>query len=228
MKSFITRREFISICALAAAGYPISKVFASDQKGIAGSYPLTVEVLKEAYVAELSAHEHYNGYCQKAIEENYPNLAYFFAAFSVSEKVHAENYKRILIGLGADAGTPKISTLILDTKGNVQAASSKELKKISDIYPEFIKRLQPESHEEAVVSCIYSLKSHQQHNVAISDMDKYSRFFFSIVAREIEGMEVDFHVCDVCGSTILEAPQGLCEICNLPLEHYQRIKRPAV
>ncbi|GBE41252.1 hypothetical protein BMS3Bbin09_01145 [bacterium BMS3Bbin09] len=76
-----TRREVIGICTLIAAGYPMSKIFASDQKSILGGYPVTAEILKEAYIAELTAHEHYNGYCLKAIEEDYPNLAYFFRAF---------------------------------------------------------------------------------------------------------------------------------------------------
>ena len=225
MRSF-NRREFIGICTLIATGYPLSKIFASDQKAILGLYPVTVEVLKEAYVAELTAHEHYNGYCLNAVEEEYPNIAYFFRAFSVSEKVHAENYKRILASLGTETGNPDIATTILDTKQNVQAASKKELGKINDIYPEFLKRLKVESHDLAVISCMYSLRSHMQHIVEINDMHRYSRFFFSRVAKKIEGMELDFHVCDVCGSTLMEAPQGPCEICNYPQSHYQSIKRP--
>lgn len=227
MRSF-TRREVIGICALTALGYPVSRVFAKNQKGIADVYPITIEVLKEAYIAELKAHEHYNGYCLKAIEEDYPNLAYFFRAFSISEKVHAENYKGILARLGSETGNPKIRTVILDTKENVQTASKNELGKIKDIYPEFIKRLKVESHDQAVISCMYSLRSHLQHIAEINDMHKYSKFFFSNVAKEIEGMELDFHVCDVCGSTLLEAPQEPCEICNYPRSHYQSIKRPMV
>ena len=177
---------------------------------------------------ELTAHEHYNGFCLKAIEEDYPNIAYLFRAFSVSEKVHAENYKRILSDFGAEIGYPKINTVILNTKKNVHTASKNELGKIKDIYPGFIKRLMAESHDQAVISCMYSWRSHQQHKAEINDIHKYSKFFFRHVAKEIEGMKLNFNVCDICGSTLMEAPQGPCEICNYPMNHYQSIKRPSV
>jgi hypothetical protein len=47
------------------------------------------------------------------------------------------------------------------------------------------------------------------------------------VAKKIEGMEFDFHVCQICGSTIDEAPETPYDICNYPNSHYQKVIRPA-
>jgi len=46
----------------------------------------------------------------------YPNVVYLFRAFAVSEKIHAENYKRILISLSAGLEEPELEILISDPK----------------------------------------------------------------------------------------------------------------
>jgi len=50
-----------------------------------------------AYDSEKVASKHYVGYFRIAIKEKYPNTAYLFSAFAVSEKIHATNYKIFLI-----------------------------------------------------------------------------------------------------------------------------------
>jgi len=42
------------------------------------------------------ASEHYIDYSRIAVKEKYPNIAYLFSALADSEKIHAENYKRML------------------------------------------------------------------------------------------------------------------------------------
>jgi rubrerythrin len=173
------------------------------------------------------AFEHYVGYSRKAIEEKYPNIAYLFAAFAVSEKTHAENYKKILNSLSAGLEEPEFQILISDTKANLIIASEGELEKIRKTYPDFLAKLKKESHDQAVINCMYSWKSHRQHKRKISEIRKYSKTFFGPVARKIEGMKFDLHVCDICGSTIDEAPKAPCDICNYPILHYHKVIRPA-
>lgn len=189
-------------------------------------YPETIKVLQDAYLSEMIAYEHYVVFCNKAKEENFPNIAYLFIAFSVSEKIHAENYIDILTKHRINYVTPKIKIKVDKTKINLKTASDKELTKIEKTYPEFINKLKKESFADAVLRCMWSWKSHRQHENDIKQVVNYSGFFFSAVAGEIESRKLNFHVCKICGSTIDKAPEFPCEICNYPMINYMKIPRP--
>ena len=189
-------------------------------------YPLTIDLLKKAYRAEMIASKHYDGYSQKALAEDYQNIAYLFSSFSISEKIHADNYQKLIVSLGATLRKIEISVSISNTKANLNIASMKELEKINKFYPEILKELSSESHEQAVISCMYSWKSHQQHEEMINDIKKYSGVFFRLLSRKIENMKPNYYVCEICGSTINEKPEKPCVICNYPMSHHSEIKRP--
>jgi rubrerythrin len=229
MKS-ISRRQFLQISASLSLTAPVSIVFASSEHSKPGEhdlFPITIAVLKSAYRTEKLACEHYVRYSQKAIQDKYSNIAYLFTAFSVSEKTHAKNYKKILASLSAAAEEPEAEFSILDTKANLINASAGELEKIQKTYPDFLSELNKESHDQAITNCMYSWKSHQQHKRKISEIEKYSKLFFGPVAKKIEGMKFDFHVCEICGSTIDDVPKTPCSICNGSILHYRQVKRPA-
>ncbi|UCF94672.1 MAG: rubrerythrin family protein [Desulfobacterales bacterium] len=190
-------------------------------------FPTTITVLKAAYLSEMRAHKHYAGYCQRSIADGYPNIAFLFAAFAFSEKVHADNYKRILLSLHAEPESPAIALSISDTKTNLIRAAENERVKITKTYPDFLAQLQAESNDQAVINCTYSWKSHQQHRDKIEDILKYAKLLFGSVAKRIEGMKLDFYVCKICGSTIDESPKISCVICNYPISYYQKVLRPA-
>lgn len=231
MSKIISRRQFLRISALFSFCLPRAKdLSAALEKDIQSEeqFPLTIEILKEAYKAEIVAKRHYGGYCQKALLENYHNIAYLFSALETSEKIHAENYKRLIHSLGSILKKPDISLAISDTKTNLNNAAKNELTKIKEVYPDFVKKLATESHDQAVVYCMYSWKSHQQHEEMIHDIKKYSGIFFRPLAKIIERMRPNYYVCDVCGSTVDEMPETPCGICNHPLFHYKHLERPTV
>ncbi|MBT8368138.1 MAG: hypothetical protein KJP23_25885 [Deltaproteobacteria bacterium] len=226
----ISRRKFLAILSSLSLSYPLTVIAVSPGKNnqeTNGQFPATKAVLKSAYITERAAYENYVRFSLKAIEENYPNIAYLFTAFATSEKVHADNYKRILADMSTGPEEPEFDVLILDTKANLIKATEGELKKIKKTYPDFLAKLKPEAHDQAVVNCMYSWKSHQQHRRKISEIRRYSKYFFGHVAEKIEGLKLDFHVCEICGSTIDEAPRTACDICNMPSTHYARVNRPA-
>ena len=130
------------------------------------------------------AYKNYIGYTSKALSEKYPNIAYLFYSLSYSEKIHADNYKRILATLGYETKPIQIEIEVRGTKLNLQNAAQNELKKIETTYPDFIQDLETESCEEAIVSCMYSWKSHQQHEEKVNEIRKYSGWFFSSVSRQ--------------------------------------------
>jgi rubrerythrin len=191
-------------------------------------YPLTIDLLKKAYRSEMIASKHYSGYCQKALSEDYQNIAYLFSTLSISEKIHADNYQKLIVSLGATLRKINISVSISNTKANLNVASMKELEKINKFYPEILKGLSSESHEQAVISCMYSWKSHEQHEKMINEIKKYSGIFFKLLAKKIENMRPNYYVCDICGSTINGKPEKPCVICNHPISHYSEIQRPTL
>ena len=223
----ISRRHFLYLFA----GYPfISQLpaFAAHYEGnkSAQTYSRTITVLQESFRIEMIAYKNYIAYTSKALSEKYPNIAYLFYSFSYSEKIHADNYKRILATLGCEAQPVQIEIEVHDTKSNLQNSSQNELKKIKTTYPDFLRELEIEACEEAIVSCMYSFKSHQQHEEKVKQIEAYSGMFFGSVSDKIEGLNLDFHVCRVCGSTIDKVPDLPCVICNKPKSNYQRIERP--
>jgi rubrerythrin len=228
----ISRRQFLHISALLTFCYPFAHdlcfAIESDIEINKGQFPLTIKILKEAYNAELIANRHYGGYCQKALSENYTNIAYLFSALEISEKIHAENYKKLITSLGSMLKDPEFSLSISDTKTNLNNASKKELIKIKDTYPYFFEKLSAESNDQAIVYCMYSWKSHQQHEEIISDIKKYSGIFFRPLANKIERMRPNYYVCEICGATVDEKPETPCDICNYPLIHYKHLERPTI
>ena len=98
----ISRRKFLFIVGSLAFSYPhyiaaaSSREYEMDKND---NFPITIAVLKAAYKAEKVASDQYFVYSRKAVEERYPYISYLFAAFAVSEKIHAENYKKILTSL---------------------------------------------------------------------------------------------------------------------------------
>jgi rubrerythrin len=222
-----SRRDFLYI---SAALFFTSKVpsFALQRRNekFISTYPVTIEVLKKAFHAEMVAHKHYIEYTQKALIDEYPNIAYLFHAFSCSEKIHADNYKSSLLLLGKKTKSKQIELQVQGTKSNLRAASRKEMDKINNFYPGIIKELEKERCEEAIINCMYAWKSHQQHEKEIRRILRFSGLFFGLVTKEIERKKPNFFVCGVCGSTIDERPLTPCIICNMSAKNYRKLARP--
>ena len=225
----ISRRQLL-FSALLSFCYPLADLqyFAVAHEGNNSIYPLTIDLLKEAYWAEMIASKSYDSCSQIALSENYPNIAYLFIALSISEKIHAANYQRLLLSLGAMLKAKEISASISDTRTNLNIAAIKELEKINEFYPEILRKLSSEAHDQAIINCMYSWKSHQQHEEILLKIKKYTETFFGALAEKIEDMKPDYHVCEICGSTVDKKTTIPCEICNYPVSHYRGIIRPAL
>lgn len=163
-----SRRDFLLFSAALPLFLPFqANALTSADNRSTMSYPDTVKVLKQAYKSEMIAHKHYVGYVEKARMENYPNIAYMFQAFSISEKIHADNYDRIISNLGDKIINTPLPITVHDTKTNLATAAEKEMEKIEIIYPDFINKAQPEAYDEAITHLMYSWKSHRQHEEKI-------------------------------------------------------------
>jgi len=226
-----TRRDILACAAslpLAIAMPLLSRAAGVAEVALPPAYTVTKSSLKVAFHVEMAAHVHYQAFVPKALTENFANIAYLFRAFSISEKIHADNYQLVLRSLDSNVMKKNIVAQIANTQTNMQVAADKELEKIKTFYPDLLGRLEGEAHDEAILNCMYSLKSHRQHEDMILKIQKYSGFFFDAMASQIEDMKFDFHICEVCGSTIDEIPLGPCDICNKSMKHYRAVARPIV
>jgi len=225
----ISRRQLLYFSFIAPFFYPIvnPKYFAvADDKNNENRNPLTPDLLKRAYWKERIAYKHYERYSQKALSENYPNIAYLFSALSSSEKIHADNYLKVIVSLASSIKEKEIPVSVASTKSNLKEAAIKELEKIEKFYPEILKKLSSEAHDEAILNCIYSWKSHKQHEEIIKQIEKNSGIFFKPLAKKIESMKPDYYVCGICGSTLEKEPAISCPICSNSVSHYKKIEMP--
>ncbi|MDY0189815.1 MAG: ferritin family protein [Desulfuromonas sp.] len=223
----ISRREFICLSAAMSLLYPINNyAITQDNFNPITQYPVTISGLKKAFSAEMVAHKFYLCCVDKALAEGYCNIAYMFYSFALSEKNHANNYQHLLNRWGKETQVPQGQPSVRDTKTNLKKATKNELEKIKRFYPELLTEIATEACEEAIINCMYAWKSHRQHEAKVQEIQKYSRFFFSSVVKKIEGLDLDFHICEICGSTIDKAPQFPCEICNQSILHYKKVAMP--
>ena len=203
----------------------ISLSLANDKK-VGNQFPLTLELLKISYWEEITAKKQYDLYAQKALSEDYPNIAYLFTAISISEKIHANNYLDIITSLSSSMEEKEISLSTDTTKSNLKNAAVRELIKIEEFYPDVLEKLSKEAHEKAIITCSYSWKSHKQHEKILKAIKKHAGMFFKPLAKKIEGMNPNYYVCGICGSTLDEEPSLACPICNHPVSHYRKIAVP--
>jgi len=56
----------------------------------------TIKILKKAYMLEIQAHLAYTKFSKKALEEDYPNIAYLFKSFAVAESIHGRNFGNVV------------------------------------------------------------------------------------------------------------------------------------
>ena len=189
----------------------------------AGSYPLTIEALQERYADEITAHRKYSAFAQQACTEGYPNIAHLFKTLASSEAIHGRNFKKILKQLGAKPTGGGGSIKAGSTRSNLKQAATVERDEIDKTYPGLLQQIKGENHEAAIRNITYAWKAEKQHRDLIVKLQKASSKFFGMLVKRIEGEDSHFHVCQVCGSTLLEKPAGKCPICGRPASKYREI-----
>lgn len=188
------------------------------------TYSNTIASLEKRYVDEVTAHGKYNAYAQRAIEEDYPNIAHLFRALAASEAVHARNFKTLLENLGVEVKVPaKLKFEVQSTKINIREATTVEANEIDKEYPDILKSISSENHEDAILFITYAWKAESQHRDLIHKIRKASKRWFGMVAERIEGEPNRYYICQYCGSTLTELPTQMCPICEHAASEYQEV-----
>lgn len=188
-------------------------------------YTHTIDSLEKRYAEEILAHQKYMAYSEQACAEGYPNIAHLFKALAASEGIHARNFRTILSDLGSkqDPSLSKSEIDVASTSHNLKHAANVERDEIDREYPEILATIRPENHKEAITSVDYAWKAEQQHRELIVKIQKAAIKFFGLLVSRIEGRDTHYHVCQVCGSTLMEKTQHNCPICGNPMSQYRTI-----
>jgi rubrerythrin len=190
----------------------------------AADYPETVKALQERYQDEVEAHVSYSAFSSKALADGYPNSAYLFKSLATSEAIHARNFKRILDALGV--GVPREALqprAVESTRSNILDATGVEADEIDHRYPDILARIKVENHQAAIDNLTWAWEAEKQHRKLLGRMQDAANKWFKFLIAHIEGEYVDYHVCQICGSTLVERPAEHCPICGQPASHYHKI-----
>ncbi|MBT8117330.1 MAG: rubrerythrin [Gammaproteobacteria bacterium] len=191
---------------------------------VAADFTATIQALQERYQDEVEAHASYGKFSNKALAEDYPNSAYLFKSLAASEAIHARNFKRILDSLGAGVPREQLQLRPVEsTKSNIMHATGVEADEIDHQYPAILERIKPENHQEAIDNLTWAWEAEKQHRDLLGRMQDAAKKWFRFLIAHIEGEFVDYHVCQICGSTLVERPAGHCPVCGRPASHYQLI-----
>jgi rubrerythrin len=190
-------------------------------------YPHTTEAMQERYADEMRAYHNYAVFSQKAVEEGYPNIAYLFTSLAESEFIHAHNFRARLLELGTKPRPVSgLDAKASSTKSNLNAAVSVEANEIDHKYPDIVKLISPENHQQSIDATTWAWQSEAQHRKLIIKMQKHVVRWWGIVSSKIEERHVTYYVCEICGSTLVEIPKETCPICGRPASEYRQIPTP--
>jgi len=194
--------------------------------GAQSKYPKTVYALQDRYADEIHAVHKYLAYAQQALSEDYPNIAYLFVTFAASESVHARNFKRLLCDLAVEVKEiPEAEFEVSSTKGNLKKATTLEIDEIDEEYPRVIEYISPERQEAAIQDITYAWKAEKQHLDLLKKVLSGTGVFFGLLVKKIERTDVQFFVCQRCGSTLTELPRDVCPICKNPVARYREVEK---
>ena len=186
-------------------------------------YPQTLAALQERYADEVVAHRKYGAYAGHAENEGYPAIAHLFRALAASEAVHARNFARLIVELGAEPSVPPLKFELSTTREHLKQAATVEAAEIDQEYPAILKKIEGENHREAVRFITYAWKAEQQHRDLILKIKKGASWFFGMLVSKIEGSPTRYYVCQICGSTVTELPGSQCPICDHPADEYREV-----
>lgn len=212
----------VSICLVQVLLlWPILARSVSPASG--ADYPETKAVLLEVHGREVKARTSYQAYATKAIEENYPHIAYLFTALAVSESIHAANMRELLAGLGVAVFEEEPSVKVRRTKNNLKEAAKVELNEINKLYPAYIERIALENYPAAIETLSHSWEAEKQHREHIEKIRDTVDAFFKAVAKKIESTAQPYYICETCGSTTQGPAEDKCSICSGPAAHLHMV-----
>ncbi len=218
-----SRRQFIMAASAMAVLLPFG--LRPHRLAVAAiAFAESIAALKKGVAAETTAHRRYVLFGRLAKADGYKGLAYLYTALATSELIHAQNYNRVLATLGELPVEPEVGEVPVGTaKENLIYAAEREVNSIENTYPDLLRLVEAEGHANAISAVRYSWASHKQHRDIIKKIRRWSPSFFETVARKIGENTDRYYICQICGSTVTEAPEDTCPVCKEPPGVYRLI-----
>lgn len=161
--------------------------------------------IQEAYTDEIMATEKYKDFSRNAELVGFHNISLLYKAASLSESIHANNHKAVLIKSKVKVPKVKIEFTINNTKKNLENNIKGEEFEASTSYIKFIKIAEKAGNNMAVVSFIYALKTEHillvYYRSALKSLNKKTEKLLSKV----------FYVCPTCGNIYENNAPERCE-----------------
>ena len=106
---------------------------------------------------------------------------------------------------------------INDTAANLRDAVDGEGYEFQEMYPEFLKEAQAAGNKAAEISFKNAMVVEEVHH------GLYSKAADSVAAgKDLDSAKI--FVCDVCGNTVLGAPEDKCSVCGAPKERFFEVE----
>jgi rubrerythrin len=161
----------------------------------------TEKNLAYAFAAESKASERNKAFAQKALNDQYPQVARLFRAISEAESVHARRYLMLLRG--------KIGS----TEENLETAFKNEIRANVDEYPKLIQDAIEEGKK--AVERAFS----QARDVEIRHAELYKNAMNDMLSDR----ETDYYVCQVCGYVAEDSPPETCPVCGAVTGKFKKV-----
>lgn len=211
----------------------IAAIAASLALASAGAFPPcaiaseATAIVKGLCGDERQAVHNYRAYSRRALEEGNPAVAHFFEALASSESVHARNFLEQLRRMGVAEGLAPQDPSVQSSRKNLRQALEAELKEIDTKYPGHIERLRRERQEDAIRVAIWAWESEKQHRELITQLEQGTGLLFGVLESKLQSRHLAYVICQVCGSTYVQRPEGDCPICGSAAANYREIPPPA-
>ncbi|HXJ00077.1 MAG TPA: ferritin family protein [Micropepsaceae bacterium] len=191
------------------------------------TYLKTREILQRSRDGEVDAYRQYAAFTKQAKADGYPGIAYLFTALATAELIHGQNFEKILARLGVEI-TPLAEHQIQvgSTQQNLIKAAADEIDSVDTFYPGMLKALRPEGFQDAITMTTYAWETEKQHLDILKSIQRWTPNHFEAVAKKIENETGQYFVCQICGATMIEIPQGKCPICKFSSENLRKIEPP--
>jgi rubrerythrin len=160
----------------------------------------TLNNLQEAFAGESQANRTYLAFAKKAEQEGHLQVAKLFRAAAEAETVHAHAHLRAMDG-------------IKSTSENLRAALAGETHEFVSMYPKMIAAATAEGFTQALRSFTFANAVEKVH----------ARLYQSALENLGRNQAVEYYVCQLCGNTLEDEPQGPCEVCGAAKPTFKKI-----
>lgn len=164
--------------------------------------PTTTDNLKEAFAGESQANQKYRAFAEKAEKDGLPNIARLFRTTAEAEKIHAAGHLKALNGVGS-------------TADNLQAAIDGETFEFEKMYPPMLEKAIEEGHK-AKTMFKYAVEAEAVHA-------KLYALALEAAKNGEDLIDVNFHLCPVCGYIEFGTPPENCPVCGLKGERFVQV-----